>query len=99
MKSKFVLWQPRYYNLFTVKNNKKIHVFEVLIFFENLQLLSVSRNPLQTPSLDHALFRNFTLPNSIILVEDLIRWKRGFEMFVIDHYDDDIGNKNIAGKY
>ena len=33
VKSKFALWQPRYYNLLTVKNNKKIHVFEVLIFF------------------------------------------------------------------
>ena len=43
----------------TVKSNKKIHVFEVLIFFENLQVLSVSRNSLQTPSLDQALFEKF----------------------------------------
>ena len=98
LKSKFLFWQPHYYNLLTVKNNKKIHVFEELIFFENLQALSVSRNSLQTPSLDQALLGKFTLSNSIILVDDLIRWKRGFEIFLIDHYAD-IGNKNIADKY
>ena len=27
-KSKFVLWQPRYYNLLTEKKDMKIHVFE-----------------------------------------------------------------------
>ena len=68
-------------------------------FFENLQVPSVSRNSLQTPSLDHALLGNFTLSNSIILVEDPMRWKRGFDIFLIDYYADDIGNKNIAGKY
>ena len=38
----------------------------------------------------------FTWSNLIILVEDLVRWKRGFEMFLIEHYTGDIGNKNIA---
>ena len=98
LKSKFLFWQPHYNNSLTVKNKKKIHVFEELIFFENLQALSVSRNSLQTPSLDQALLGNFTLSNSIILVDDIIRWKRGFEIFLIDHYAD-IGNKNIADKY
>ena len=42
---------------------------------------------------------DLTLWNLINLVEDLIRWKRGFEIFLIDHYAGDIGNKNIAGKY
>ena len=31
-------------------------------------------------------WENFTLSNSIILVEDLIKWKKGFEIFLIDHY-------------
>ena len=44
-------------------------------------------------------WENFTLSNSIILVEDLIKWKRGFEIFLIDHYAGDIGNKNNTGKY
>ena len=35
----------------------------------------------------------------MILVDDLIRWKRGFEIILIHQYDGDIGNKNIAGKY
>ena len=39
------------------------------------------------------------LSNSIILVEDRIRWKRGFEIFLTDHWAGNIGHKNIAGKY
>ena len=31
-KSKFILSQPRYYNLLTDKKDKKIHVFEILIY-------------------------------------------------------------------
>ena len=38
------------------------------------------------------------MSNSIILLEDLIRWKRGFEIFLIGQYTGDIGNKIIAGK-
>ena len=34
VKSKFVLWQLGYYNLLTEKKEKKIHVFEVLIFLK-----------------------------------------------------------------
>ena len=66
---------------------------------ENVLLLSISSNSLQTPSLDDILLGNFTLSNSAILVEDLIRWKRGFEIFLIKHGAGDIKNKNIAGKY
>ena len=62
-------------------------------------LLSVSRNFLQTPSLDDIISRNFTSSNLIILVEDLIRQRRGFEVFLIDHYVGDIWNKNVAGTY
>ena len=50
-------------------------------------------------ALDDIILENFTLPNSTNLVEDLIRWKKGFETFLIDHYAGDIGNKNITGKY
>ena len=57
--SKFVLWQPRYYNLLTGKKDMKIHDFEVLVF-------------LKTPPLDDIRLENFTLPNSIILVEDVL---------------------------
>ena len=34
LKIKFVLWQPRYYNLLTEKKDKRIHDFEVLIFLK-----------------------------------------------------------------
>ena len=67
--------------------------------FKNVLLLSISRNSLQTPSSDNILLGSFTLPNSIILVENLTRWKRCFEIVLIDHCAGDIGNKNIAGKY
>ena len=55
-------------------------------------------NYLQIPSLDDILLGNFTLSNSVILVENLMCRKRGFEIFLIDHYAGDIGNKNMAGK-
>ena len=34
VKSKFALWQPRYYNLLTEKNKKNFQVFEVLTFWK-----------------------------------------------------------------
>ena len=61
--------------------------------------MSVSKNSLQTPSLDDILSGSFTLSNSIILVKDEIRRKRRLEIFWIDHYAGDIENKNIAGRY
>ena len=45
------------------------------------------------------LFGNFTLSNYIILVKDLVRWKRSFEIFSIHEYAGDIESKNITGKY
>ena len=62
-------------------------------------LLSVSRNSLQTPSLVDIILRNFTLSNSTILVEDLIRWKRCSEIFLSGYCASNIANKNMAGKY
>ena len=75
MKSKFVL--SRYYVItyhviityWLKKEDKNTHVFEVLIFSEYVLLLSISRNPLQKPSIDDIPLGNFTLSNSIILVE------------------------------
>ena len=90
VKRKFVLWQPRYYNLLTQKKDRKIHAFEVLFF---LKMCCYCQ------SLGDILLGNFTLPNSIILAEDLIKWKRGFEIFLIDRYAGHTGNKIIAGQY
>ena len=74
------------------KEYKKIHIFEA-ISIVNL------KNFLQTPSLDDKFCGNLTFSNSIIFVEDLIRWNKGFEIFLIDHYAGENPNKNIAGKY
>ena len=81
-------------DLLTEKKDKKTPVFEVLFF-----LLSIIENYLQTSSSEDTFLGNFTLTNSIILMEDWIRWKRGSEIFLIDHCAVDIGNKNITGKY
>ena len=85
--------QPTYHNLLTEENHKKIHVLEVLIYFKTYL------NSLQTPSLDGILLGNFTLSNSIILVEEFIKWKRCPELFLIDYCAGDIRNKNITGNY
>ena len=99
VKSKFVFWQPHYNNFVVEKNGKKIHVFKYS-FFRKRTALPISINYLQTPFLDDILLRNFTLSNSIVLLEDRITWKGGFEVFLIDDFGVDIaGNKNIAGKY
>ena len=68
-------------------------------FFEDLLLLSILKNSLEIPSLDDIFLGNVALSNSIISVEDLRKENRGFEIFSIDRYDGEIGNKNIAGKY
>ena len=65
-------------------------------FFENVLLLSISRNSLQKPSSYDIVLETFTLSNLFILVKELICWKRGFDLFLIDNYTGDIGNKNIT---
>ena len=52
-----------------------------------------------THFLKAASLDDLILSNWIILVEELIRWKESFKIFLIDHYAGDIGNINIAGKY
>ena len=42
-------------------------------FFEDVPFLSISRNVLETPSLDDIFLGNFTWSDSSILIEDLIR--------------------------
>ena len=99
LKNKFVLWQPRYYKLLTEKKDKEVQVFWSTDFFGILLLLSIPINYLQTPFLGYIHLGSFTLSKSVILMNDLIRWKRGFEILLIDHHAGDIGNKNIANKY
>ena len=43
--------------------------------------MSISRNFLQTPSLDDILLGNSTFSGSVIFVEDTITWRRNFEIF------------------
>ena len=93
------IWVKRYNNLLAEKKNKKIPILEILIFLKCTVILSILKSSLQIPFLDDILWQHFTLSNSIILVKDLTRWKKRFEIFLIDQYAGDNGNKNIAGKY
>ena len=34
----------------------------------------------------------------MISVEDRRKWNRDFDIFLIDRYDSEIGNKNVTGK-
>ena len=65
VKSKFVLWQPRYYILLTEKKDMKVHVLEILIFWKCTVILSISINSLQIPSLEDIHLENFTLSNTM----------------------------------
>ena len=92
------MWQPGYYNLLTEKRIRKFTLLKYSFSWKVLTL-SISRNSPQTPFLDDIFLGNFASSNSIIFVEELIKWKRCFEIFLIDHCASDIGHKNIAGKY
>ena len=80
---------------------KIIRTFKFLkhSIFENVLLLSISRSSRQIPYLDDILLENFIWLNWIIPVKDLIRLKKGFEIFLIDHNASDFENNKIAGKY
>ena len=73
---------------------KKIYIFEGTHYFENIRLLLISRDSIHTLSSDDILAGNFTWSNSTILVEDVIKWKKDFEILMIDYYAGDIGSKN-----
>ena len=94
------MWKPRYYNLLTEKILRKF-TFLKYSFFENGKY-SATVNlgfSLQITFLDDIFFINFSLSNSIISVKNLIKWKRGFEIFLIDYWAIDVGKNNITGKY
>ena len=89
------LWQPGYYNLLNEKKDLKKSRCWNTHFFESILLQSISRNYLRPPSLDNTILGSFPSSNSIILVEDIIRWKRCFEIFLIFNFAGDIGNKKF----
>ena len=69
------------------RKGKEIYVLAALSFFENMLLLSISGNSLQTLSSDEIL--NFSGRSNKV--------KRSFEIFLTDHCVCDISNKNISG--
>ena len=94
------MWQPSYYNLLTDKKDKKIHVFEVLIYFFWKYIVTISLKKFSSNTISS--WYNFGKYYIVIfnyLVEDLIQWKRCFEIFLMDHCASDIANKKIAGKH
>ena len=85
--------QPRYYNLLAEKKCKKIDVFEVMLFWRRTITVNLKKWA------SNAILHDFALSDSIILVEDLIRWNKDFEIILIDNYAGDIWIQNIASKY
>ena len=69
------------------RKGKEIYVLAALSFFENMLLLSISGNSLQTLSSDEIL--NFSGRSNKV--------KERFEIFLTDHCVCDICNKNISG--
>lgn len=69
------------------RKGKEIYVLAALSFFENMLLLSISGNSLQTLSSDEIL--NFSGRSNKV--------KQSFEIFLTDHCVCDISNKNISG--
>ena len=87
MKSKFVLWQPRYYDLLTEEKTftflKYSFVLKMYCYFSS-----------------NTIFRWYTLGKFYIIKFNYFSGgARGFEIFLIDHFAGDIGNKNITDKY
>ena len=82
MKSKFVLWQPRCYNLLIEKKDKKIQIFEAFIFFwKFIVTVSLKMFSSNTTFRWNTFRKFFTLSNSIVSVENLTRWKRSLNYF------------------
>ena len=95
MKSKFVLWQPRCYDLLTGEKGYVHSCFWSTHFFWK-RTVKVNLNKFSS----NTIFRWYTLRKfHIIKFNYLSGGARGFEIFLIDHFAGDIGNKNIAGKY
>ena len=92
----FVFWQPRYYKLFNNERIRRVTFLKYSFFWKRTVTVKLKKLSLK-PSLDDIFLENCTLSNSIILAEDLIKWKRAFKIFLIDLYDGDIGNRNITG--
>ena len=65
------------------KNDTKIHVFEILIFWK--RTASVSLKKFSSNTIFWEILHSYI---------QLFQWKRSFEIFLIDHCAGDIENKN-----
>ena len=97
VKRKFVLCELSYYNLLNEKKYKKIHVFEVLIFLNTYRYCQ-SQEILLKHHFRWYIFGKFYIVK-FNNFSDIIRWKKGLEIFLIDRNAGEIGIKNIAVKY
>ena len=77
------------------KRIRRFTVLEDSFLFKRTATVNLTKFK-KPPSLYNIHLGNFTLSDSVILMEYLIRCDRGFEIFLIDHFTGDIGNKNIA---
>ena len=96
---KVVLFCDNQLKLLTEKRIRKFMLLRYSFFFwkrtVTVNLKKFSSNTIFRLS----IFGKFYIVKFIYLVEDLIRWKRCFEIFLTDHCAGDIGNENITLKY
>ena len=97
VESKFVLWQPRYYNLIK-KGQENSYFWSTHLFWK--PTVTVNRKKFSSST----IFRWYALGKFYIAKFNYFRGrpntvKKKLEWFLIDHYTGDIENKNIAGKY
>ena len=95
VKSKFVLWKPRYNHLFAEKKGKKLYVSETLIFWKHTVPVNLKKFSSNTISRLYTWGKFYMVklnyfsgrPNKV---------KERFWNILIEHYVGDIGNKNIT---
>ena len=97
VKSKFVLWKPPHYKL--LEKSKKIYDFEALTVSKTY-CYGQSQEIIFKHHLQMVYFQQILHSQiQFFLVEELIRWKKAFETFLIDHYTGDIDDIDIADTY
>ena len=94
VKSKF-LQQSRYNNLLTEKWVRKITFLKYSFLWKHTATVNLKKFCSNT-IIRLYNWEKFYLVNVNYFREDVIRWKRGFQIFFIGHYTGDIGNKNTV---
>ena len=88
VKNKFVLWQPRFYNLLTEEKDKKFTFLKYSDFWKRFITVNLKKFSLYT------IFRWYTVGKFYMVKFNYFSGRsRCFEILLIDHFVGDIRNK------